>query len=585
MSVSEWQGQVAASASRRARISTPSGSTALLAGLVVYILVFLIFPLALLLRRSLENSAGEFVGAANYVSFLSHPSALRIIGNSLFVAAVATFVTVLLALAYAFAISRTCMRLKTLFRSAALLPLLTPSLLSAMAMVQLFGNQGYLREFLFGHSIYGPIGIVVGMIFAHFPHVFVILMAAVALADARLYETAECMGTGRIRMFATVTLPNIKYGLISSAVVSFTLCLTDFGIPKVIGGSYDVLATEIYKQVVGQQNFQMGAVVSILLLIPAVVAFSLDRLARGRQATMMSAKAVPLVPRRRALIDNLALLYCTLIALALIALIVVPAYASFTAFWPYKLDLTLRNYQFDLYAGGGWESYLNSLRMALATAIIGTAAIFVGAYLSEKSETWRPLKLLYQIVAIVPMSVPGLVIGLSYIFFLNNPQNPLEVLYGTMSVLVISTIVHYYTVGHLTAVTALRQLDDEFEAVSDSLRVPRRQLFFRVTVPICLPALLDISIYLFLNAMTTVSAVIFLYSYDTTLASVAVINMDDAGEYAPAAAMAVIIVVTCIIARCLHLLVTHHFLSRARAWMFRGSSMNHSISVPRPVAE
>lgn len=557
------------SASWRSKPPVVSGSTLLLGGLALFLLLFLAAPLFLLLQRSMANEAGEFVGLANYISYFSHPSSFRVIRHSLFVATVGTFFTVLLVLLYVFAISRTCMPFKTLFRSIALIPLLTPSLLSAMAMIQLFGNQGYLRDLLLGHSIYGPIGIIVGMVFAHFPHVFVILTAAVALADARLYEAAASLRTGRARIFATITLPSIKYGLISSTVVSFTLCLTDFGIPKVIGGSYDMLATEIYKQVVGQQNFQMGAVVSIVLLVPAVAAFSMDRLARRRQAAMMTAKAVPYAPRPRRLVDRLALLYCTTIGLMILALIVVPAYASFTAFWPYNLQFTLRNYQFDLYAGGGWESYFNSIRMALATAVFGTIAVFVGAYISEKSQAPRKLKVLYQIMAIVPMSVPGLVLGLSYIFYMNNPSNPLEVLYGTLSILVISTVVHYYTVGHLTAVTAIRQLDDEFESVSDSLRVPRWQLFYRVSLPICLPAVLDISIYLFLNAMTTVSAVVFLYSYNTSLASIAVINMDDAGEYAPAAAMAVIIVVTCIFARCLHLLATRQLLRRSRAWMVR----------------
>ncbi|MDO8941630.1 MAG: ABC transporter permease subunit, partial [Desulfobacterales bacterium] len=114
--------------------------------------------------------------------------------------------------------------------------------------------------------------------------------------------------------------------------------------------------------------------------------------------------------------------------------------------------------------------------------------------------------------------------------------------------------------------TALRQLDDEFEAVSDSLKASRLRFFFRVTVPVCMPSILDISIYLFLNAMTTVSAVVFLYSTKTTVASIAVINMDDSGEFAAASAMAMVIVVTCIVARCLHLWATQRLLKRTQGW-------------------
>lgn len=543
-----------------------TGASALLGGLVLFLTLFLLLPMLLVLHRSLQNANGDFAGLRNYVTFFANPAALRVIGHSLFVAAASTVVTLVLAMPFVFALSRTSMRCKGLFRTVALIPLLTPSMLSAMALIQLFGQQGYLRDLMAGASIYGPIGIIIGMSFAHFPHVFIILSAAVSTSDARLYEAAETLRARPLRVFVSVTLPAIKYGLVSSSIVSFTLSMTDFGVPKVIGGQYDVLATEIYKQVVGRQNFQLGAVVSIVLLVPALVAYVIDRQARKRAAAMITSKSVPMVPHRRPLIDSLAFVYCCLVMVFLLAMIVVPGYTSMTKFWPYNLELSLRNYEFSRYAGGGWQSYFNSLRMALATAVVGTALIFTGAYLSEKSSAPLRLKALYRVIAMLPMAVPGLVLGLSYIFFLNERANPLEVLYGTLTVLVISTVVHYYTVSHLTAVTALRQLDDEFEAVSDSLKASRLRMFFKITVPICMPSILDIFIYLFMNAMTTVSAVVFLYSTNTSLASVAVINMDDAGEFAAASAMAMVIVVTCIAARCLHLLVSHQLLRRTQGW-------------------
>ena len=138
-----------------------------------------------------------------------------------------------------------------------------------------------------------------------------------------------------------------------------------------------------------------------------------------------------------------------------------------------------------------------------------------------------------------------------------------------MGILVICTITHFYTVSHLTAVTALKQMDPEFEAVSQSLKQPFYRMFMRVTVPVCLPAILGISIYLFVNAMTTVSAVVFLYSPDTTLASVAVLNMDDAGDIAPAAAMGMMIFYTNAAARLIHALVTRGLEARSQAWRSR----------------
>ena len=174
-----------------------------------------------------------------------------------------------------------------------------------------------------------------------------------------------------------------------------------------------------------------------------------------------------------------------------------------------------------------------------------------------------------QFLCMIPMAVPGLVLGLAYIFFFNNPDNPLGVLYHTMPILVICTITHFYTVAHLTAVTALKQMDKEFEAVSSSLKVPFYRTFFRVTVPVCLPAIMDISMYLFVNAMTTVSAVVFLYSPDTALASVAMLNMDDAGDTAPAAAMGMLIVGTAAGVRRVHAILSRGLLRRTQAWRSR----------------
>jgi iron(III) transport system permease protein len=178
-------------------------------------------------------------------------------------------------------------------------------------------------------------------------------------------------------------------------------------------------------------------------------------------------------------------------------------------------------------------------------------------------------------LSILPLALPGLVIGLAYIFFFNQPAweilglrvpNPLNALYGTMGILVISNIVHFYTVSFLTATTALKQLDKEFEAVSESMAVPFYKTFWRVTVPVCLPAILEIGMYYFVSSMATLSAVIFLYSADIPLATVAVANMDDAGDIAPAAAMSVLIVLTNLGTRLLYGLLTKGIHRRTQAW-------------------
>ncbi len=187
----------------------------------------------------------------------------------------------------------------------------------------------------------------------------------------------------------------------------------------------------------------------------------------------------------------------------------------------------------------------------------------------EKTNGLTTARSAFQFLAMMPMAVPGMVLGLAYIFFFNNPANPLNSIYATMGILVICTVTHFYTVSHLTAVTALKQMDREFESVASSLKQPFYKLLFKVTFPVCLPATLDISIYLFVNAMTTVSAVIFLYSPDTTLASIAVLNMDDAGDVAPAAAMGMMIFYTNVAARLIHIFITRKLMIKTQAWRVR----------------
>jgi iron(III) transport system permease protein len=556
----------------RARVRTISEATVarlLILLLVAVLLGIIALPLASLLSKSVEDGNGTFVGLRNFVTYFTTPTLLASLFNSVFVAALATAIVVPVAFTYAYALTRSRMRLKGMFYAAALLPVFAPSLLAAIALTYIFGNQGLLRGALFGNSIYGPIGIVIAEVLYAVPHALVINVTALAMADGRLYEAAEALGTRPARVFRTVTLPGARYGLISSAFVVFTLVVTDFGIPKVIGGQFNVLATDAYKQVVGQQNFPMGAVVGIVLLVPAILAFVVERIVERRQVALLSGRAVPLQPKARPVADGVLTLFCVLVAGAVIGTYGVAVWASFISYWPYNLSLTLANYDFERFEPSGWEPYWTSLKMAALTAIFGTAAIFVGAYLVQKTKAFPAGRFFAQFLAMLPMAVPGLVIGLGYVFFFNAPWNPLNWLYGTLAILVINSIAHFYTVAHMTAATALKSIDGEFEAVSASLKVPFWVTFARVTVPISMPAILDIAVYMFVNAMTTVSAVIFLYGAGTKLASVAIVHMDEAGTTSAAAAMATAIVLTAIAAKLFQLALSRFVFARLQRWRVR----------------
>lgn len=501
-------------------------------------------PLLEILQKSFYTSFGNFVGLDNFIRYLSEEKSLRLIQNSLFVSIVSTLIVIPIAFVFAYALLRSCMPFKPLFRYLALIPLLSPSLLPAISFVYLFGNQGFLKSWMGDGSIYGPWGIIMGECFYVFPHVLMILLSALSLSDARLYEAAQSMGAGSIKKFLTITLPGAKYGLISAVLVSFTLVITDFGVPKVIGGDFGVLATEIYKQVIGQQNFSLGATIGVLLLIPSMLTFGIDRIVQRKQKATLGSKFVLYRPKKSPLFDTLMGTFALGVVLLLLIILGVSIFASFAKFWPYDLSLVLKHYDFDSMDGGGWNSYLNSLQLAFWTALYGTLLVFVCAYIVERTKVFSLLKGVLKFLALLPMAVPGMVLGLGYIFFFNNPYSPFHALYQSMTLLVMCTIAHFFTTSYITAVTTIKQIDSEFEDVSESMGVAFYQTFLRVTVPIAIPSILEIARYFFVNAMTTVSAVVFLYAPQTTLASLAVLNMDDAGDISSAAAMASLIVVT-----------------------------------------
>jgi len=538
----------------------------LIAVTAIYMLIALAFPMYAILSKGLQNKDGVFIGFENYINYFENPALVYSIYNSLFVAITTTFITVTLAFVFAYALTRSCMIGKTVFRSIAMIPILLPSLLAGIALVYLFGNQGIIKELLFGYKIYGPIGIIIAEVFYTFPHALLIIIIALSIADARLYEAATVLRSKPIRTFFTITIPSAKYGLISAIFVVFTLVITDFGIPKVIGGQFSVLAVDVYKQVVGQQNFEMGAVVSVVLIIPAVIAFIVDRIVQRKQVAILTSRSVVYEPKKNRNFDSAMFVYCCLISFFIFTILGMCFFASFVTFWPYNMSLSLDNYQFDLMDGGGWASYYNSIRMACYTAVFGTIIVFSGAYFVEKSRGLKKGRSILHFLSMIPMAVPGMVLGLAYIFFFNHPNNPLNFLYGTMAILVICTITHFYTVSHLTALTALKQIDNEFEHVGSSLKQPFYKTFFRVTLPISLPAIFEIAIYFFVNAMTTVSAVVFIYSYNTHLASVAVLNMDDAGDIAPATAMGMMIFYTNVFVRVAYVLLTKKILVKFQSW-------------------
>lgn len=528
--------------------------------------LFMIAPLYLLFSAAFYDSQQQFIGLQNFAEYFSNPSLLKSLFNSIWIATAATIITVCLASIYAFALTSTQLRAKGVFKAIAFLPILAPSLLPSLALVYLFGHQGALKSLLGDYSIYGPIGILLSYCFWLFPAILMLMMTSFRNVDQRLIEASQSLGQSLWTTHWAVTLPAIRYGLVSACLVSFTYVITDFGIPKVIGGSFNMMALEVYKQIIGQQNMNMGAVISILLLCPALIAFIFDRYQSRKQARYQSFQAKPYIAKSNKRVEWSLTIFCSVISGFILLIILTALVASFIRYWPYDLSFTLQHYQFNTVTGGGWNAYFNSIKMALLSTVFGTALIFLVVLLLERFKAHPFIKNYVQILVLLPLAIPGLVLGISYILFFNHPDNTLSVLYGSMSLLVISTIVHYYTVPHLTLMNTIKNIPIQLDQAAETIGSSKWKVLRKVYLPMSFPALCDVTVYIFVNAMTTVSAVIFLYSPETNLAAVSILHMDDAGDTVSAVAMSVMILLTSAIVKLFHAGLTWKMLRSSQKW-------------------
>jgi iron(III) transport system permease protein len=527
-----------------------SQSAVLLACLALFFTV-LVLPLCSLFSKAFSSKDDTFVGLENYTRYFQTPALSTSIWNTIDISLVSAVCSVTLGFLYAYALTRTRVGGKTFFKYTAMIPLFIPTVVHALGLVYLFGKQGLLTRVGFEFELYGRVGIILSEVIFTFPQAFLMFLVALEFADGRLYEAADSMGVHPLRKFLRITLPEIRYTVVNVFFVCFTLAFCDFGAPKVLGGSYNVLATDIYKQVAGQFNMNMGAVVGTLLLIPAIASFAVDRLVNNKDTGSVNAKATRLTIKRNRARDAVFLAVCaatTLFLLVLVGSLVVGALATY---YPYDMAPTLANFSFDK-SVGGLGSYWNSLQMALLTAAFGTAFVFGYAYLLEKTRGHGLLRRFGKLMSVLPLALPGMVIGLSFIFFFNARTNPLHFIYGTIVILVVSNILHYFSVPFLTASGCLKKLDREFESVADSMNVPRWKTFLQVSVPLSLPAILEIFMYYFVNAMVTVSAVVFLYSSGFQIAAIAITHMEEAGNISQAAAMSLLVLVINVLVRVLY---------------------------------
>lgn len=421
--------------------------------------------------------------------------------NSVTVSLTTTAISLVLALAMSWVLCRTNIRFKGAIAVIMTLPMLIPSLALGMGLVFLLGSNGVITNALgLDYSLYGFWGIVMGSVLYSFPSAFLLLYDVLKYEDASPYEAADVLGIPKLNQFFSITLPYLRKPLISAVFATFTLVVTDYGVPLMVGGKTTTLPVLMYQEVVGLLNYNTGVAIGFVLLIPAVIAFLVDVLNADKGKSSFISKAFAIKPN----VGRDVLGYVAGIAASVAIVLPLGSFVlvSFVQKYPVDLTVTLANVgrALNLNVGDYWA---NSLFIAVAVAFIGTALAYFAAYITARVGG-RFAKLLH-LVCITTLAIPGIVLGLSYVLFFKG-----SFLYGTFAILVLVNLVHFFASPYLMAYNSLSKVNENLEAVGSTLGVGRLSILKDVLIPQTIDTIVEMIGYFFVNCMVTISAVAFL---------------------------------------------------------------------------
>jgi iron(III) transport system permease protein len=499
-------------------------------------MVFILFPLARILQHSLWAD-GSFE-PKYFIDFFQKVYYWRPLINSLIVGALVSVCGTTVAFIFAYGITRTNIPFKGVFRVIAMMPIVSPPFLIALAVILLLGNHGVITDALnLDWDIYGLPGLVLTETLAYFPIAFMILEGVLSKIDPSIEEAALDMGASKLRTFMTVTLPLAVPGIASAGLLVFIRSLEDFGNPIIIQGRFRVLTVAAYHAVVGRYNLPLGATLAIFMLIPTLMIFVVQKyyVARRSYVTVTGKPSgIGLKSSEKGVKIPI------FIAMSILAGIILLVYGvvlvgSFTKLWGFDNSFTLANYTYVFKVGG--QYVWNTLKIALvATPIGGLLSIIIAYLVTRKRFVGRGVM---EFVSMLNFAVPGVVVGIAYILAFNTPPFQLT---GTVFIIMLVFIFRRMPVGIRDGIAQLQQIDPAIEEASSSLGAGFFRTFTRVTLPLVAPAFLSGMVYMFVRCMTAISAVIFVVSAGVQLLTVALLYEVDQANLAAAAAYGYVII-------------------------------------------
>ena len=467
--------------------------------LLAYLAVTVVLPIVQLFATVRLEHMQDVFGSAQFFPMLK---------NSLITTVLSTVISVVLSFCLAFALHRSNIRFKSVFVVLFTIPMLIPSISHGMGLVLLFGDNGLITNMLgINIGLYGYRGIIMGSVLYSFPVSFLMFHDSFRYEDFTIYEVASVLGISKWRQFLAITLPGMKRTIISAVLAVFTMVFTDYGVPLMTGGTAMTLPVYMYREVIGIMNFSGGAVVGMVLLLPAVVAFLMDLTSSTTTSNSTITKAYKIEENkaRDAGVYVLFGIVLVLLCLPIAAFICL----SFVTQYPIDMSFSLATAK-KLLTNGLQIYFVNSLAIALLTALVGTCLSYFAAYITARSSKSISNRVLH-FISMLSLAIPGVVLGLSFLLTFKGMP-----LYSTIFILVIVNIVHFFSSPYLLAYNSLSKMNGNLEDVAQSLGISRMNLLVRVFVPSTIPTIVEMYSYYFVNGMITISAISFLANFRTT---------------------------------------------------------------------
>jgi iron(III) transport system permease protein len=514
-----------------------------------FLLVFVAVPLYMVFKTSLiVHKQFDF---SNYLAIFSKRYYFQPFINSMILGMLAATAGTILGFVFAYAITRTPLPFKRFFRMTATFPIISPPFIVALAAILLFGRAGsltpILRRIIGEYSIYGLGGLVLVETIAYGPIAFLVLYGVLQAIDPALEEAAMDLGASRARVFTTVTLPLAIPGIASAWLLVFIESMADFGNPMVLSGNFRVLSVQAFLQITGMYDLSRGSTLAILLLIPTVTAFFLQKywVARKSYVTVTGQPTAATIKRLEWYIKLPTYAGCFLFTGIVFLFYGMVIWGSFQKLWGVDATLTFHNY-IEMFQVGK-DYIIDSLSLStLATPITGILGMFIAFLVIRKKFMGRGVM---EFVSMLTFAVPGTVVGIGYILAFNQRSALFPfVLTGTAWIITTLLIFRNMPVGIRSGIAALQQIDPSIEEASADLGADSNRTFRKITLPMIAPAFFSGLAFSFVKAMTAISAIIFVVSGKWNLITVAILGFVDNSQYAQAAAMSLILIVIVLIA-------------------------------------